>query len=202
MGVARREVPAGMFAPSIPFRWARVPVPGGCERERPLVTSGRWRTSAGGDDAEIDEYGYTVAESNRCLSTSDREVEWGIATAMGAFYGSSENYGYVFDFRDGSRMHGDVYKTRSAEELESMRVAEECHGDLMDFIVDTEQARVARILALVMAYEESGEDRRMYRFDHRDGSLVHRSVYREYSREEKDDMECAEDEMFDRMECN
>ena len=202
MGAARREVPAGMFAPSIPFRWARVPVPGGCERERPLVTSGRWRTTAGGDAAEIDEYGYTVAESNRCLSTSDREVEWRIATAMGAFYESSENYGYVFDFRDGSRMHGDVYETRSAEELESMRVAEECHRELMAFIVDTERARDARVLALATAYEELAEDRRMYRFDHRDGSLVHRSVHQGYSREEKNDMECAEDEMFDRMEYN
>ena len=121
---------------------------------------------------------------------------------MGSFYESSGNYGYVFDFWDGSRMHGDVYETRSAEELESMRVAEECHGDLMDFIVDTERARGARILALATAYEESTEDRRMYQFDHRDGSLVHCSVYREYSREEKDDMECAEDEMFDRMEYN
>ena len=69
----------------------------------------------------------------------------------------------------------------------------------MNFIQDTGRAHDARVAALAAAYEESTEDRRGYKFDHRDGSLVHRSVYQEYSMEEKDDMECAEEERLERM---
>ena len=81
----RREVPAVVISPVVPFRWARV------------------RALGGGEDvAEVDEYGYTEAESNRCLSVADREVEGRIATAVESFYLSTENHGYVFDYRDGS----------------------------------------------------------------------------------------------------
>ena len=178
-----REVPAGVIAPVVPFRWARV------------------RALGGGEDvAEVDEFGYREAESRRCLSVSDREVEDRIATAVESFYLSTENHGYVFDYRDGSRMHGDVLETMSAGELERMRVAEECHCELMVFIRDVERARDERMYALWSAHEES--DLFGYRFDHRDGSLVHYSVYQTYSGEEKEDMDEAEDEFFDRLQAD
>ena len=65
----RREVPAGVISPVVPFWWARV------------------RALGGGEDvAEVNKYGYTEAESNRCLSVADREVEGQIATTVKLFY--------------------------------------------------------------------------------------------------------------------
>ena len=70
----------------------------------------------------------------------------------------------------------------------------------MVFIQDVERARDERMYAMWRAHEES--DLFGYRFDHRDGSLVHHSVYQAYSGEEKEDMDIAEDEFFDRLQAD
>ena len=70
----------------------------------------------------------------------------------------------------------------------------------MVFIQDVERARDERMYAMWRAHEES--DLFGYRFDHRDGSLVHHSVYLTYSVEEKEDMDIAEDEFFDRLQAD
>ena len=71
---------------------------------------------------------------------------------------------------------------------------------LEDFNYLPEAIRVedVRIAAASAAFDESTGNKG-YFFDFRDGSRVHVSKYREYSMEEKEDMQCAEEEHAERM---
>ena len=98
-------------------------------------------------------------------------------------------------------MHVSKYVKKSNRELGDMQIAEEEHLDCLDSVRESVRAADARIAALAVAFDESGENRG-YLFDHRDGSRVHRSVYRNYGSEEKEGIFSAEEERLERMGYN
>ena len=80
----------------------------------------------------------------------------------------------------------------SAEEIEAREYLE---GKPTVKKVRGWEARDDRMYALWIAHEES--DLFGYRFDHRDGTLVHHSVCEAYSEREQKEMDDAEEEFFE-----